>query len=165
MSSSNLTRLVVSPISSKIKKKHGTPCARTDFNEQRQRKSETINGDYSLCWDDTDRNLAKVGDYFAFWLHDGKYREGTNCAWVGGHFTFHRILEVRSPESRLPSWSKNVGQTNRNVLTLSSQIISMSFDTVKGYYGLTPDYHRTHYAKSGFNDRETALKYLLDYLS
>jgi hypothetical protein len=41
-------------------------------------------------------------------------------------FVSHRVEEVLNPSHRLPSWSSNVGQTNRNVLKLSLPMFSIS---------------------------------------
>jgi len=140
-------KLIVAPISSKFKK--DGPCSKTDFNEQMKRNTPILNGDMFWCWDDAPENIAVVGDIFAFWQHDGEYREGTKCVWVGGRFIFHKIEEVQSPSERLPSWSDNVGQTHRNVLKLSPPIITLTFDEVKKF-GMKPNYFGTKYAKSGF---------------
>jgi hypothetical protein len=155
-------KLVVAPISSKIKKKKGIPCARTDYNEQLERNKPILNGNRFFVWDDGPSNLAKVGDYFVFWDHSGEVREGTTCVWVGGHFIFHRIIEVHLPEHRLPSWSQNVGQTHRNVLTLSPPIITLTYDEILNY-GLKPNYRGTHYSKTGWNEREVDLRQLVEF--
>ena len=155
-------KLVITPISSKIKKKQGVPCARTDYNEQLERNKPILNGNMFFVWDDGPLNLAKVGDYFVFWDHSGEVREGTNSVWVGGHFIFHRIMEVHLPEHRLPSWSPNVGQTDRNVLALSPPITRLTFAEIQ-HYGLTPNYRQTSYAKTGWNEREVDLRQLIEF--
>ena len=155
-------RLVIAPISSKAKKAKNQPCSRTDFREQLERNEPILNGNRFYTWDDTKRNLAKAGDYFAFWIHEGEYREGTTCAWIGGTFIFHRIVEVHSPAHRLESWHRNVGQTDRQVLALSPPLATLTYAMATQAHGMKPDFHGTHYAKSGFNAHQTSLKTFLD---
>jgi hypothetical protein len=39
----------------------------------------------------------------------------------------HKIMDVKPPSQRLPSWSKNVGQGDRNILELSEPLIEISW--------------------------------------
>jgi hypothetical protein len=39
----------------------------------------------------------------------------------------HRILDVKPPSARLPSWSRNVGQGDRNVVELSHPLLEISW--------------------------------------
>ena len=93
--------LIITPISKNLKSK-----ANIDFREQWMR---TRTGELNWCWDDSKYNTAKQGEYFAFFHHKNKV-------------VIHRILSVRPPSERLPSWSSNVGQANRNVLELSDPL-------------------------------------------
>ena len=70
----------------------------TDISIKTHTKCANLN--VHLC------NKSKVGDYFAFVQND-------YCAQI------HEIIDVLSPEHRLPTWSSNVGQQKRNVLMLS----------------------------------------------
>lgn len=77
-----------------------------DYAEQMSRIGHT------WCWDDSRYNTANAGEYFGFCFNDDK-------------MIIHRILEVKSPTERLPSWSRNVGQGNRNVLELSDPLLTI----------------------------------------
>ena len=77
-----------------------------DYNEQLIRvKSSELN----WCWDDSRYNKAKENEYFAFYFH-------------GIKVVIHKIKSVKPPSCRLPSWSKNVGQGDRNVVELSEPL-------------------------------------------
>ena len=39
----------------------------------------------------------------------------------------HKILDVKPPSARLPSWSKNVGQGDRNVVELSHPLLEITW--------------------------------------
>jgi hypothetical protein len=95
--------IVITPISSKPKKTG--PCSFSDYKEQ----LNTRIGE-SLYWDDSKSNKTKVGDLFAF-------RFESKCVVI------HLVEEVTGPETRLESWSKNVGQGDRNVLKLSNKSV------------------------------------------
>ena len=99
--------LTISPIA-KTYKKRGQPDSRRDYEEQMERK---LNGE-SLMWDDTPQNSSHVGDYFGFY----KY---------GSEVSIHMIIHIANPEKRLASWRDNIGQRNRNVLTLSKEIVTI----------------------------------------
>jgi hypothetical protein len=93
--------LTITPISNDIRNK-----SRIDYREQVLRVKED---NLIWCWDDSRFNKAKVGEYFAFYFH-------------GIKVIIHKIIGVKSPIHRLPSWSKNVGQGDRNVLELSEPL-------------------------------------------
>jgi superfamily I DNA/RNA helicase len=61
------------------------------------------------CWDDSRYNKAKPNEYFAFYFH-------------GARVVIHKIENVQPPSCRLPSWSRNVGQGDRNVVELSEPL-------------------------------------------
>jgi hypothetical protein len=94
-------RLTISPISKDIKSG-----SYIDYNEQlhRVRTSEL-----TWCWDDSKYNKAKENEFFGFYFH-------------GIRIVVHKIICVKPPSARLPSWSKNVGQGDRNVLELSEPL-------------------------------------------
>ena len=81
-----------------------------DYQEQLEREQDGV----QVVWDDTPYNRAKEGDVFAF------VRNNTDV-------TFRMILETHPPEERLASWSKNVGQGNRRVLSLGPELATWSW--------------------------------------
>jgi hypothetical protein len=103
----NDLRLIVSPINKKI----SSPSNR-DFKEQ----LEWVKiGKLAWCWDDSKKNTAESGNYFAFYFY-------------GTKVIIHRILKVKPPSERLPSWHKNIGQQDRNVLELSDPLKEFTWD-------------------------------------
>ena len=90
--------LTISPISRDTKS-----ASYVDYNEQLERAR--INK-FNWCWDDSRYNKARENEFFGFYFH-------------GTRVVIHRIIGVKPPSARLPSWSKNVGQCDRNVLELS----------------------------------------------
>jgi hypothetical protein len=102
----NCRHLTITPISKNVRSK-----ANIDFREQWMR---TRTGELNWCWDDTKYNKAKIGEYFAFFHHKNKV-------------VIHKILAVKPPSQRLPSWSSNVGQGDRNVLELSDPLMEISW--------------------------------------
>ena len=102
----NLCHLTLSPISKDIK----SP-SYVDYNEQ---LSRVLHDGFQWCWDDSRYNKAKSGDYFAFYFH-------------GMRVVIHQIVDVKPPAERLPSWSKNVGQCDRNVLALSHPMLEITW--------------------------------------
>lgn len=102
----NLYHLTLSPISKDIK----SP-SYVDYNEQ---LSRVLHDGFQWCWDDSRYNKAKVGEYFAFYFH-------------GMRVVIHQIVDVKPPSARLPSWSRNVGQGDRNVVELSHPMLEISW--------------------------------------
>ena len=102
----NYCHLTITPISKDIK----SP-SYIDYNEQLLR---VLNEEFQWCWDDSRYNKAKIGDYFAFYFH-------------GMRVVIHKILDVKPPSARLPSWSKNVGQGDRNVVELSHPLLEITW--------------------------------------
>jgi len=102
----NLNHLTLSPISKDIK----SP-SYVDYNEQ---LSRVLHDGFQWCWDDSRYNKAKIGEYFAFYFH-------------GMRVVIHKILDVKPPSARLPSWSRNVGQGDRNVVELSQPMLEISW--------------------------------------
>ena len=145
-------KVICSPIPNKKKsdklRSQGKPCARTDFEEQKERNDFILNGNLFWCWDDAPENKANVGDIFIFWDYDGKDK-GEKGQWRSGNFHFHKVISVRNPSERLPSWHVNVGQSHRNVLELSAPKFTLTYDQMINY-GAKPDYHGTKYPKAGF---------------
>ena len=95
-----MPEILITPIS-KTYKKSG-PCSKTDWEEQLIRSSNF----QQMMWDDSTQNKSKIGDFLAVW----HYKKGV---------AFHYITDIKNPQKRLPSWSRNVGQSNRNVIYIS----------------------------------------------
>ena len=97
---------VITPISATKTNK-----ANIDYSEQMDR----IDEGKPLVWDDTKFNKSRPGDMFGFWMYKNKVK-------------VHTIQNVSSPEDRLPSWHKNVGQSDRNVVTLSKEFFVIGWE-------------------------------------
>jgi hypothetical protein len=98
---------IVTPINKNKKSK-----SRIDYNEQMNRQT----AGKKLMWDDTSKNITKkAGGIFAFVHNDNKVE-------------ICQVTGVFDPDSRIPSWSENVGQTNRNVLELTDVIMTLTWD-------------------------------------
>lgn len=98
--------ITLTPISAKA-----TSPAAVDYSEQLARTQET---GLSWCWDDSRYNNSETGQLFGFYFH-------------GKKVIVHRILDIQPPTKRLPSWTANVGQQNRNVLLLSDPLCEFSW--------------------------------------
>lgn len=105
----NDTQILISPIA-KTKKSTG-PCSRTDWEEQMLRASHYA----QMMWDDSPRNNSEIGDIFIA-CHN-------NIA-----VSIHLIEKILSPTERLPSWTKNVGQSDRNVIYISRELGSLTWN-------------------------------------
>ena len=99
-------QLIISPITPDVKKP-----ARRDYNEQCLRIKQGL----PLVWDDSRFNRARPGDLFGFWFYN-------SCVRV------HKIISTSPPTERLPTWSDNVGQGDRNVITLSKSCTIIPWD-------------------------------------
>ena len=86
------------------------PDSKRDYNEQLERVAR---GE-PMCWDDCGSNKSCVGDFFGFRFQDDRVE-------------VHKITDVYSPLCRLPSWSENVGQSDRNVLILSPVVCTLTW--------------------------------------
>jgi hypothetical protein len=102
----NLCHLTLSPVSKDNKSQ-----SYIDYNEQ---LSRVLHDGFQWCWDDSRYNKAKSGDYFGFYFH-------------GMRVVIHQIVDVKPPSERVPSWSKNVGQCDRNVIALSQPMLEISW--------------------------------------
>ena len=109
--------ITVTPISKTEKKQThlpggmALPDSRRDYNEQ----CERLQKGQVMCWDDADANKTKVGDLFAF-RHQG------DCVEV------MQVVEVNGTEERLPSWSRNVGHSKRNVVIITNPLCIISWN-------------------------------------
>lgn len=90
--------------------------SRRDWLEQAQRRQ---NGEMHV-WDDSKQNCASKGDLFAYVENSVKLKDDQKSK---GWIEVFVIKNVYSPEHRLPSWSNNVGQGDRNVVELSAEPI------------------------------------------
>jgi len=113
---SESARLVITPIC-KTYKSHG-PCGRRDWDEQLVRES----GGEQMMWDDSKYNTARVGDILMVWHHEK-------------NVTCHLITSVRRSSDRLPSWSGNVGQSDRNVIEIDSALATIPWHLWKFLHG------------------------------
>ena len=100
-------QLTITPISAAKNSK-----ARIDYDEQLERTSQN----QPLVWDDSRFNKSRPGDFFGFYM----YKNGVKI---------HLIEKVSSPSERLSSWSSNVGQEDRRVVTLSAANYFIDWDT------------------------------------
>jgi len=103
--------IVISPINKDLDSN-----SNTDFREQLDRR----NNKEQMMWDDTKYNQQKKDGIFIFAKNRSKN--------IRGDVYIHKVEEVYPPDKRLKSWSKNVGQGNRNVLYLSSAYIHVKWD-------------------------------------
>ena len=99
--------LTITPIS-KDKKSNSN----INYNEQVTRREENS----QICWwDDSKFNTSQVYGYFAFYFH-------------GKKVIIHQIATIKDPTNRLPSWSKNIGQSSRNVLELGPPLLEIPWE-------------------------------------
>lgn len=115
MNTDKTVEIVITPISKDKKNK-----ACIDYMEQLERVQY---GHHIWCWDDSSKNTAQVGDLFGFYFH-------------GIKVIIHQVLCIKPPSDRLPSWSGNVGQGDRNVLELSEPLLEISWEAwtnLRGY--------------------------------
>jgi hypothetical protein len=103
----NCKYLTITPINRDLKSK-----SNIDFREQWM---HTRTGELNWCWDDSFLNTAKTGEYFGFMFY-------------GIKVVIHRIIDIQPPSKRLPSWSSNVGQSDRNVLQLSDPLKEFTWE-------------------------------------
>ncbi len=103
--------MIATPVAMGVKS-----ASRRDWNEQVQRRKEGK----KHVWDDSSTNRASKGDLFAYVENSVKIGENKKSE---GWIEVFVIQEVYSPDFRLPTWSENVGQGNRNVVELSPEPI------------------------------------------
>ena len=109
--------IVVTPVSKTMKKQtltadgKASPDSCRDYKEQCDRRKQG----QVMCWDDADANKTRVGDMFAFRHQEIRVE-------------IHQVLEVNGTDQRLPSWSRNVGHSARNVLILTNPIYTMNWE-------------------------------------
>ena len=102
-------KLLITPCA-KAKKKSG-PCSKTDWEEQMLRAFQSE----QMMWDDGPSNTSQPGDIFIL------CRNNISVA-------FHKIQKILPPTERLPTWAKNIGQRDRNVIYISPELTTMNWD-------------------------------------
>jgi len=123
--------LILTPISKK---------ALPDYDEQ---KSRYLRGE-QIMWDDSKTNRARPGDLLGFYHRKNQIE-------------IHLIIGTDKPTNRLPSWSDNVGQSDRNVVYLSSEPIVVIPWSVWLELGGTSTLQGTFQARQG---KDNILKYI-----
>tara|TARA_B110000208_G_C11557467_1_gene354025 strand:- start:111 stop:551 length:441 start_codon:yes stop_codon:yes gene_type:complete len=101
--------MIITPVS---QSKKSPP--RRDYEEQVERRKVGM----THMWDDSKSCHAVEGDLFAFIENSVKISPKSD-AKTDGKIEIFRINAIHSPDERLPTWSNNVGQTDRNVVELS----------------------------------------------
>lgn len=115
--------LVITPIAD-----HGP--TKRDHEEQMDR----IYHGLPHVWDDSKHNNSKSGDLFGYVWNQRRIK-GTSDK-TEGFIKIYMILHIYSPKHRLPTWSTNVGQGDRNVIELTSNCIySGTLDEFKKIVG------------------------------
>ena len=127
--------------------------SRRDWQEQIQRRKD---GKMHV-WDDSKQNSASKGDLFAYVENSVKMRDDQKTE---GRIEVFVIKDVYSPTYRLPTWSDNVGQGDRNVVELSSEPIyvgsMVEWKEQLGYaerYCVQGTIHLRHTKISGYLDK------------
>ena len=127
--------------------------SRRDWQEQIQRRKD---GKMHV-WDDSKQNSASKGDLFAYVENSVKMRDDQKTE---GRIEVFVIKDVYSPTYRLPTWSDNVGQGDRNVVELSSEPIyvgsMVEWKEQLGYaerYCVQGTIHLSHNKVSGYLDK------------
>ena len=102
----------ITPIAKTYKSKQG-PCSKRDWEEQLERKRSGL----QMMWDGPaiNRPQPSVGDLMITWFHMR-------------HVEVYRITEVLKPSERLPSWSTNIGQTDRSVVYLDKDVLTIDWN-------------------------------------
>ena len=121
--------LIITPITASVNKP-----ARVDYEEQLNRITRGL----PLMWDDSRHNKAKLGDKFGFWFYNNSVR-------------IHTIVGIALPSERLPSWSGNVGQGDRRVVTLSVECDIIPWETWINLNGAKRCMGTSH-VKKGLNE-------------
>ena len=119
------SNLIITPV---------TSISQKDYDEQVERIKDGL----PHMWDDSKTNSAVIGDYFGYvWNQKKKGDTKTD-----GKIILYKIIDVLKPDQRLPTWSNNVGQGDRNVIVLTSESVysgtCLEFKTIMGY---TPTYN------------------------
>ena len=125
---SNMSKLNISNKSENLKFSHDIKIVVTPINQNKNSNSnidfkeqlKRIQDGKEMMWDDTRLNKQQEGGLFVFQKNKSTKQEG--CVYI------YLVKKVSNPENRLKSWSKNVGQQNRNVLTLSNNFIILDWN-------------------------------------
>ena len=102
------SNLYITPIKKTYNNKFGKPCSKKDWEEQelREQKHEPV------MWDGPPLKITqpRVNDIMSIW----KYQD---------HVIIYKITDVYSSKCRLPSWSMNIGQRDRQVVYLQKLMV------------------------------------------
>ncbi len=100
------TNVFITPIA-KAYKPSGKPCSKRDWEEQLER--ERLG--QQVMWDGPALNRVQpvYGDLMVIWFHNK-------------HVDVYQISQVLKPADRLPTWSRNIGQTDRQVVYLNNPL-------------------------------------------
>ena len=101
------SQIILSPL------RHGGNSER-DYLEQINRMKDGL----PHVWDDSQHNTAVIGDFFGYVKNQKKIDKERK---TDGSVELYKILDIKKPIDRLPTWSSNVGQEDRNVLCLSKK--------------------------------------------
>ena len=138
----NNTNLYITPIAKKDGNKYKS-------NRDYQLQVENSKKGLSMYWDgpDPDKyNRPLKGDYFMFWHHK-------KCVKV------HKILNVFDPICRLPSWSDNVGHSDRAVIELTAACETIQWDDYINHF----DGHKRCMGSKRVSDKKS--KKIIDFLT
>jgi hypothetical protein len=94
--------LIISPINKKT--------SGADYNGQVAAHEQG----HLMRWDDSYKNLARVGDYFAFTFH-------------GNKVLFYEIVDILTADHRPEEWKKRPEHKERRVVVLGEQIHCISW--------------------------------------
>lgn len=131
--------MVLTPVAQGIKS-----ASNRDYNDQIFRRNNGL----MHCWDDSKENNAVKGDIFGYVDNCLNIRPGVKTP---GKIEFFKIINIYDSKFRLPQWSENVGQSDRNVVELSKDPIFVgSFKDFKDCMGYNDNYNLqgTRYIKS-----------------
>jgi hypothetical protein len=103
----------ITPIAKSYKPKNG-PCSRRDWEEQIERKRYGL----QMMWDGpaVNRPQPSVNDLMVVWFHNH-------------HVEVYTITKVLKSSQRLPSWSINIGQSDRCVIYLDKDPVIIDWNT------------------------------------
>lgn len=139
------SKLLYTPVA-KTKKSSG-PCSKKDWEEQIIRHTNN----QQMMWDDSSTNKSIVGDVFATIFNSEKV-------------DFYLITQVLPSSNRLTSWSNNVGQTNRQVLYISSLNYSINWDQWIQISNYSSSFKCQGTKNAGESTRRNIITHLLNHI-
>ena len=139
------SKLLYTPVA-KTKKSSG-PCSKKDWEEQIIRHTNN----QQMMWDDSSTNKSILGDVFATIFNSDKV-------------DFYIITKILPSNNRLETWSNNVGQTDRQVLYISSLNYSMSWDQWIQISNYSPSFKCQGTKNAGEPTRRNIITHLLNHI-